>query len=252
MDIKIENFEGPFDLLLHLITKNKMSIYNINIYDITIQYIEYIDKMKEFDLDIASEFIVMAATLIEIKSRKLIPEKLNKVEEQEEETSENLLFDRLIEYKKFKKVSEVLLSKYQGQGNTYFKKPEIIDQPKEEAIDLNQIFKDIDILYFYDKYKKLINSYIEKQNDSNPIQTNIYLDKFRVDDKIKDLKNTSESVLRFNEIVKPCVDKVEIIIIFIAILELVKQNYFKIIQVGKFTDIILEKNSLEYGESEDE
>ncbi|BAK81526.1 segregation/condensation protein A [Candidatus Arthromitus sp. SFB-rat-Yit] len=252
MDIKIENFEGPFDLLLHLITKNKMSIYNINIYDITIQYIEYIDKMKEFDLDIASEFIVMAATLIEIKSRKLIPEKLNKVEEQEEETSENLLFDRLIEYKKFKKVSEVLLSKYKGQGNTYFKKPEIIDQPKEEAIDLNQIFKDIDILYFYDKYKKLINSYIEKQNDSNPIQTNIYLDKFRVDDKIKDLKNTSESVLRFNEIVKPCVDKVEIIIIFIAILELVKQNYFKIIQVGKFTDIILEKNSLEYGESEDE
>lgn len=252
MDIKIENFEGPFDLLLHLITKNKMSIYNINIYDITIQYIEYIDKMKEFDLDIASEFIVMAATLIEIKSRKLIPEKLNKVEEQQEEISEDLLFDRLIEYKKFKKVSEMLLSKYQGQGNTYFKKPEIIDQPKGEVIDLNQIFKDIDILYFYDKYKKLINSYIEKQTDLNPIQTNIYLDKFRIDDKIKDLKNTSESVLRFNEIVKPCVDKVEIIIIFIAILELVKQNYFKIIQVGKFADIILEKNSMEYGENEDE
>ena len=96
-------------------------------------------------------------------------------------------------------------------------------------------------MYFYEKYKKLINSYIEKQNNINPIQNNIYLDKFRVEDKIRDLKNTSGVVLRFNEIIKPCIDKVEIIIIFIAILELVKQNYFKIIQVGKFTDIILEK-----------
>ncbi|BAK56885.1 Segregation and condensation protein A [Candidatus Arthromitus sp. SFB-mouse-Japan] len=253
MDIKIENFEGPFDLLLHLIKKNKMSIYNINIYDITIQYIDYINEMKELDLDIASEFIVMAATLIEMKSRHLVPQKLNKVNEEEnEEVSTDLLFDRLIEYKKFKRVSEILLSRYQDKGNAYFKKPEIIDQPKDEVVDLNQIFKDIDILYFYEKYKKLINSYIEKQNNINPIQNNIYLDKFRVEDKIRDLKNTSGVVLRFNEIIKPCIDKVEIIIIFIAILELVKQNYFKIIQVGKFTDIILEKNSMEYGEYEDE
>ena len=85
MDIKIENFEGPFDLLLHLIKKNKMSIYNINIYDITIQYIDYINEMKELDLDIASEFIVMAATLIEMKSRHLVPQKLNKVNEEEKE-----------------------------------------------------------------------------------------------------------------------------------------------------------------------
>ena len=84
MNIKIENFEGPFDLLLHLIKKNKMDIYNVNIYDITVKYIDYINKLKEMDLDIASEFIVIAATLIEIKSRSLLPKKL-KVEEQEEE-----------------------------------------------------------------------------------------------------------------------------------------------------------------------
>ena len=78
MNIKIQDFEGPFDLLLHLIKKNKMDIYNVNIYDITIQYIDYINKLKEMDLDIASEFVVMAATLLEIKSQSLLPKKLKK------------------------------------------------------------------------------------------------------------------------------------------------------------------------------
>lgn len=251
MNIKIDNFEGPFDLLLHLIKKNKMSIYNVNIYDITIQYIEYINRLKELDLDIASEFIVMAATLIEIKSRYLLP-KSTKVEDEKdsEEDLQKILFDRLLEYKRFKKVSELLLDMYMDKGNAYFKKPEIIEQKRDDINDLNEMFKGMDILYFYDKYKKLMNAYIERQNTINPIQNNVYLDKFRVEDKIDYLKNRPEYILRFDDIIKSCVDKIEIIVIFIAILELVKQNYFRVIQVDKFTEIILEKMGMEYDEED--
>lgn len=240
MNIKIENFEGPFDLLLHLIKKNKMDIYNVNIYDITVKYIDYINKLKEMDLDIASEFIVIAATLIEIKSRSLLPKKL-KVEEQEEEDLQKILFDRLVEYRKFKKVSEYLLSKYVSKGNVYFKKPEIIFQKKDSSLDLNEIFKDMDILDFYVKYKALINAYVEKQNISNPIQNNIYVDKFKIQDKIEYLKQTKESILKFDEIIENCEEKIEIIVTFIAVLELVKQKYFKVIQVDRFTNIIIQK-----------
>lgn len=241
MNIKIENFEGPFDLLLHLIKKNKMDIYNVNIYDITIQYIDYINKLKELDLDIASEFIVMAATLIEIKSRSLLPKKQKVEEEEDEEDLQKILFERLFEYRKFKKVSEFLLEKYVGRGNSYFKKPEIIFQKKDFYIDLNEIFKNMNILDFYVKYKSLMASYIEKQNTSNPIQTNIYVDKFKIQDKIEYLKQIEEPILKFNEIIENCGEKIEIIVTFIAVLELVKQKYFKVIQVDRFTNIIIQK-----------
>lgn len=241
MNIKIQNFEGPFDLLLHLIKKNKMDIYNVNIYDITIQYIDYINKLKEMDLDVASEFIVMASTLLEIKSSSLLPKKPKKENEESEEDLQKLLFERLLEYKKFKKVSEYLLSKYISKGNVYFKKPEIILQKKDMQVDLSSIFKDMDILDFYLKYKSLINAYVEKQNVSNPIQANIYVDKFKVQDKIDNLKKINGSIFKFDEIIQKCSEKIEIIVTFMALLELVKQKYFKIVQVGKFENILVEK-----------
>ena len=105
LKIKIADFEGPFDLLLHLIKKNKMDIYNIEIYKITNQYLESLNEMKEMDLEITSEFVVIAATLIEIKSKKLLP-KVKVEEEESEEDIEKRLMEKLIEYKKFKAVSE--------------------------------------------------------------------------------------------------------------------------------------------------
>ena len=95
--IKIENFEGPLDLLCHLIEKNKMNIYDINLSEITEQYIEYLRQMESMDLEIASEFLVMASTLLFLKSKKLLP----KQEEEEEELTEEELIRRIIEYKKF-------------------------------------------------------------------------------------------------------------------------------------------------------
>lgn len=134
-----------------------------------------------------------------------------------------------------------MLSKYVSKGNVYFKKPEIIFQKKDSLLDLNEIFKDMDILDFYVKYKALINAYVEKQNISNPIQNNIYVDKFKIQDKIEYLKQTKESILKFDEIIENCEEKIEIIVTFIAVLELVKQKYFKVIQVDRFTNIIIQK-----------
>ena len=101
-NIKIGQFDGPFDLLLHLIKQNKMDIYDIKIYEITKQYLDYINKMKEFDMEIASEFIVVAATLLEIKSKTLLPKP--KLEEVEEDPRKDLV-ERLLEYKLFKEAA---------------------------------------------------------------------------------------------------------------------------------------------------
>ena len=115
--IKIENFEGPLDLLCHLIEKNKMSIYDIHLNEITDQYIQYLNQMEEMNLVIASEFVVMASTLLYLKSKNLLP----KQEEEEEELTEEELIRRIIEYKKFKEISKVLKQNYIQNGNRYYK-----------------------------------------------------------------------------------------------------------------------------------
>ena len=101
-DIKNNEFEGPLDLLLHLIKESKMDILEINIVDITDQYLAYINRMEEMNLDIASEYLVMASELLEIKSRKLLPRQKEKEEESEEENPEEALINRLVEYQKYK------------------------------------------------------------------------------------------------------------------------------------------------------
>src|SRR5665647_804503 len=120
LNIKLENFEGPFDLLLHLIKKNKMDIYEVRIHDITAQYLEYIRAMEEMDLEVTSEFIVIAATLIEIKSRLLLPKSSGEenAEDSEAETAETLLI-KLAEYKRFKTASEYLNGRFDGTGAMY-------------------------------------------------------------------------------------------------------------------------------------
>ena len=122
--IKIDNFEGPLDLLCHLIDKNKMNIYDINLSEITDQYIEYIKEQESLNLEIASEFLVMASTLLFLKSKKLLP----KQEEDEEELTEEELIRRIIEYKKFKEISKAFKENYNIYSNRFFKLSEEILQ----------------------------------------------------------------------------------------------------------------------------
>ena len=118
--IKLENFEGPLDLLCHLIDKNKMDIYDIKIAEITDQYIEYINKAEEMNLDITSEFLVMASTLLFIKSKGLLP----KQDQEVEELTEDQLIARIIEYKKYKEIATKLKENYIKFSNRIFNLPE--------------------------------------------------------------------------------------------------------------------------------
>ena len=130
--IKLENFEGPLDLLYMLIEKNKMDIYDIKIDEITDQYLEYIKKMEQENLEVQSEFLVMASTLVYIKSKKLLPNK----EEESEEITEEELIRRIIEYKKYKDITKKLSENFDEFSNRFYKPAEEIELPKKE-LDTN-------------------------------------------------------------------------------------------------------------------
>ena len=126
--IKIENFEGPLDLLCHLIDKNKMSIYDIKLSDITDQYIEYINQMEQMNLEVTSEFLIMASTLLYLKSKNLLP---SEVEDEKELTEEELL-RRIIEYKKYKEISKKLKENYSIFSKRCYRIQEEIELPKQK------------------------------------------------------------------------------------------------------------------------
>ena len=126
--IKIENFEGPLDLLCHLIDKNKMDIYDIRISEIADQYIEYINAMEEANLEVTSEFLIMASTLLYIKSKGLLPTGV----ENEEELTEEQLIERIIEYKKYKEITKKFKEGYTEFSKRFFKFAELIELPKQK------------------------------------------------------------------------------------------------------------------------
>ncbi|HCW54888.1 MAG TPA: segregation/condensation protein A [Clostridium sp.] len=239
--IKINNFEGPFDLLLHLIKKNQVSIYNVKIYEITTQYLNYLNDMKEMDLEITSEFIVVAATLIEIKSKHLLP-KPKKEEDEEEEDSEKNLLEKLILYKKIKNVSTFFKERYTSSGEVYSKKPEVIEEVKD-VHDNEDILKNLNLLQLYAMFNNLIEIYNNKQNRANVIQKRIFVDKYKIEDKLDFImdKITKEQVNSFKELVEKCECKMECIVTFLALLEMIKQRMVKVYQSENFANILIER-----------
>ncbi|ALP90205.1 MULTISPECIES: segregation/condensation protein A [Clostridium] len=240
--IKINDFEGPFDLLLHLIRKNQMSIYNVRIYEITNQYLNYLNEMKEMDLEITSEFIVVAATLIEIKSKHLLP-KPKKEEENEEDVEKNLL-EKLIIYKKIKGVSNFFKDRYISSGEVYGKKPEIIEEVKQKE-NHDDILKNLDLLQLYNIYNNLLEIYNNKQNRGNIIQKKIYVDKYKIEDKLQYIVNRmkNEQINYFEELIDTSECKLETIVTFLALLEMIKQRMVKVYQNDSFTKIIIERRN---------
>ena len=240
--IKVADFEGPFDLLLHLIRKNKMDIYNIEIYKITNQYLRYLDEMKEMDLEITSEFIVIAATLIEIKSKSLLPKV--KVEDENEEDIENKLKLRLIEYKQIKAVSSFFKERHINSGEIYSKKPEIIEIEEEKAPRSNEdIFKNLTLIDLYNIYNNILDTYHNKQNNINVVQRKIYTDKYKVEDKMKELLDrfNNANVIEFRSIIKESESKLETVVTFLALLELIKLRVIIAYQEGNFKEILMKR-----------
>ena len=246
--IKVADFEGPFDLLLHLIKKNKMDIYNVEIYKVTNQYLKYLDEMKEMDLEITSEFIVVAATLIEIKSKNLLPKP--KVEEEEDEDIEKKLLEKLILYKKIKEATVFFKERYISSGDIYTKKPEIIEEIKTDESN-EDVLHNVSLLDLYNIYNNLLETYLNKQNKANVIQKKIYVDKYKIEDKYDYLISilTQGAVTEFSKLISECECKIELVVTFLALLEMIKQKMVKVYQNESFGEILIER--LE-GEAEDE
>jgi segregation and condensation protein A len=238
INIKIDAFEGPMDLLLHLIKKAEVDIYDIPISEITEQYIGYLKKMEELDLNIASEFLVMAATLLEIKSQMLLPKKKTVDDEISADMDPRQeLVEKLVEYKKYKEFAEKL--KYIETDNfVYFKPPEII----EDIENVEIMFKNITLENLMHAFKKIVNTYENKFNKRSAIPRDIDFDEYKIEDKMSDIQRLLQKSKRvsFNYFFEGAENKLEIIVIFLAMLELIKLKHISVIQYNNFGDIVIE------------
>ena len=233
--IKIDNFEGPIDLLCHLIDKNKMNIYDINLSEITDQYIDYLKEQEKLNLEIASEFLVMASTLLFLKSKNL----LTKQEEEEEELTEEELIRRIIEYKKFKEISKVLKENYLEYSNRYFKLPEEIELPKQK------LEKNYDNTVIPEIYSNVVerNSQKINQNAKN-IEKIAITDNYTVASKVREMFKVLVKQKRFvfNKLFSINKrNKQEVVTAFSGLLELSRRNKVETTQEKLFGDIMVEK-----------
>lgn len=235
--IKLENFEGPLDLLCHLIDKNKMNIYDIKLSEITDQYIEYINQMEKMNLEVTSEFIIMASTLLYIKSKNLLP---TEVEDERELTEEELL-QRIIEYKKYKEISKKIKEFYQNNSKRIFKMQEEIELPKQK---LEKEYKKEIISELYEeiieKNKNRLN-----QNAKN-IEKIAITDSYTVGSKVKEMFRELLKKPRFifNKLYKVSEhNKQEVVTAFTGLLELSRRSKVVTTQEELFGDIVVEKVS---------
>ena len=234
--IKINNFEGPLDLLCHLIDKNKMNIYDINLSEITDQYIAYLKEQESLNLEIASEFLVMASTLLFLKSKNLLP----KQEEEEEEITEEELIRRIIEYKKFKEISKVLKENYIVYSNRYFKVQEEIELPKRK------LEKDYDKELIPKTSKNIVEINNEKVNqNAKNIEKIAITDNYTVASKVKEMFKVLVKQKRFifNKMfsIKKH-NKQEVVTAFSGLLELSRRSKVETIQEELFGDITVSKS----------
>ena len=235
--IKLENFEGPLDLLCHLIDKNKMDIYDINLSEITDQYIEYINEMEKMNLEITSEFLVMASTLLYLKSKNLLP---NQVEDEKELTEEELI-QRIIEYKKYKEITKTLREMYTNSSNVVFKLPEIIELPKQK---LEREYKKELIP---ETYTQIVEKNASRLNqNAKNIEKIAITETYTVADKVKTMFKTllHQKKFVFNKLFpKQKCSKTEIVTAFTGLLELSRRSKVLTSQEELFGDITVEKNS---------
>ena len=234
-NLLIGDFEGPLDLLLHLIKKSKVEIFDIEISDITNRYLNYIKEMSDMNLDIASEYLVMAAELIEIKSRKLLPIKKEDEETEEEINPEEELKRRLIEYKKYKESTEVFKELEEKRSNYYTKAPEILQKYSNEKFENDGSVGVVDLI---DAFKKLL----ERQEYNKPMNTKITRKELSVKErsaKIREIlkvKKKLKFIELFDDFSKPYV-----VVTFLSVLEMVKNREINIKQDNNFSDIYLER-----------
>ena len=249
---KLEHFEGPLDLLLHLIEKNKIDIYDIPIADITAQYLDYVRQMEREDLNIVSEFLVMAATLLDIKARMLLPREVD--EEGEEIDPRAELVERLLEYKRYKLLADALADREEGALKHFYKEstlpPEIARY--EPPVDLDKLLDGLTLA----KLKRIFEQVMKRQEDKiDPIRSNfgtIRREPVSLEQKIGQVMSYARRQRRFSfrQLLENQGDKLEIVVTFLAVLELMKIGKIHLSQEETFGDMDIETLEPE-GEEED-
>ena len=233
IEFKINEFEGPLDLLLHLIKESKMDIMNIEIESITKQYMDYLEEQEKMNLEIASEYLVLASELLEIKSKMLLPSYKDENEEEEEDPREQLI-NRLLEYQAYKEITKVLQEKESLRREIYTKSPENIKNYIDEVKEINI---DVSLDDLVEAFKK----YLQRKQDNKPLKTKVTVNEISVSSRRHDIKRLlkTKKKVSFFELF-PIVSKEYVVATFLAILEMAKSQELRITQNDTFDDIICE------------
>lgn len=241
INVKLQVFEGPLDLLLHLIDKNKVNIYDIPIAIITEQYMEYVEQLKNEDLNVVSEFLVMAATLLDIKSRMLLPKEVNEDGEEEDPRAE--LVEKLLEYKLFKAMANQLKDRQQDASRAYYKKPTIPNEVSEYTppVNLQEVIGDNTLT----KLNHIFTDVMRRKEDKiDPVRSKfgrIEKEEVSMSEKLVDIKEfmLEHSQFSFRELLMENASKVAVIVTFLVILELIKTGFVTVTQDSSDSDIII-------------
>ena len=233
--IKINEFEGPLDLLLHLVKESNIDIYDININEITAQYLDYIHTMEALNIDVASEYLVMAATLMEIKSKSLLPsQKQDKEELDEEEVSRENLIQKLIDYQKYKEITKDFKELEINRKSIYTKAPSKLN----EMFD-TKFVNDTDTTV--DDLLKAFAMFLERKNMEKPVVTRITTKEYSVRKRKSDIKNylQTKGKAEFSDLFT-VYSKSFVVVTFLSILELAKEDEVTINQESNFDKIYIE------------
>ena len=234
IEFRIDDFRGPLDLLLHLIKENKMSILDIEIEKITDQYLEYLDKMESMNLEVTSNYLVLASELLFIKSKMLLPVYKDNDEEVVEEDPRDELVQRLLEYQAYQDITKVLKDKEEGRKDFYTKLPEDVSLYVDGETSINS---DVSLDDLVDAFKK----YLTRQKENKPLKTKITEKEITVSDRRKYISNILKSRGRVNfiELFEDS-SKEYVVATFLAILEMAKGRELVIIQEDTFGEIVCE------------
>ena len=239
--VKLQVFEGPLDLLLHLIEKNKIDIYDIPIVEITNQYMEYIKAMQKEDLNIMSEFLVMAATLLDIKCRMLLPKEVN--EEGEEEDPRQELVEQLLEYKMYKFMSYELKDREMDGDRIMYKTASIPDEVKGYVppVDLDKLLGDLTLVQLNRIFKEVMK---RQESKVDPVRSKfgkIEKEEVTLPDKLDYVPEYARSHRKFGfrALLKKQSSKVQVVVTFLEILQLMKEGLIFIEQDQPFDEIMI-------------
>lgn len=241
LTVKLQAFEGPLDLLLHLIEKNKVSIYDIPIVEITEQYLDYIREMERQDLNVVSEFLVMAATLIDIKCKMLLPREVD--EEGEEIDPRAELVEQLLEHKMYKFMAEELKDRQMDAGRSLYKNPTIPEEVLNYVapVDIDELLSEITLK----KLNSIFKNVMKRQEDRiDPIRSqygNIEKEDVSIEDKFIDVEQfiLENKEFTFRELLNRQSTKMEIVVTFMVVLELMKAGRIRILQEETFGEIYI-------------